>query len=374
MDKLRAWWAHRQGLDGRLTGAPPAQVLAETGWARSVGGSNPYFTLFARAGGSREQADRAAAALEICELPSARGCTYVLPAADFALGLTVGSGAAQGEAAKVMRLGVTEKELEDLAAGVLSVTGDAPLDPAALKPLLGDLVRNLGDAGRKAGVTTTLPVVLGLLQAAGEIRRVPVNGRFDQQRFGYVKWGLGGMPVENARVELARRYFRWTGAATPANLRWFTGWTVRDAKAAMAELELVDLGEGLLTLDADDYFAYERPAEPCYALVAGIDGIALLRRQIDTLVDGDETKDRLDLQSHAILDRGRLVGLWEYDPAEGELVWGTFEPPASADALREQVARTEAFAREQLGDVRSFSLDSPASRAPRLAAIRAMGR
>jgi hypothetical protein len=40
--KLRAWWAHKQGLDGRLDGAGPAQVLATTGWARSVGGSNPY--------------------------------------------------------------------------------------------------------------------------------------------------------------------------------------------------------------------------------------------------------------------------------------------------------------------------------------------
>jgi hypothetical protein len=41
------------------------------------------------------------------------------------------------------------------------------------------------------------------------------------------------------------------------------------------------------------------------------------------------------------------------------------------DALRAAVARVEEFARDQLGDVRSFSLDSPASRGPRVAALRA---
>ncbi len=40
------------------------------------------------------------------------------------------------------------------------------------------------------------------------------------------------------------------------------------------------------------------------------------------------------------------------------------EPPVG---LSEEIARTEAFAREQLGDVRTFSLDSPASRAPKIA-------
>jgi hypothetical protein len=39
-------------------------------------------------------------------------------------------------------------------------------------------------------------------------------------------------------------------------------------------------------------------------------------------------------------------------------------------AVRECVARMETYVRDQLGDARSFSLDSPKSRAPRIAAIR----
>jgi hypothetical protein len=79
-----------------------------------------------------------------------------------------------------------------------------------------------------------------------------------------------------------------------------------------------------------------------------------------------------DLPDHAIVDRGRLVGLWQYDVAGGEVVWWTFRP--ADEALREVVARTGEYLRDQLGDARSFSLDSPKSRAPRIAALRTAAR
>jgi hypothetical protein len=87
---LRAWWAHRQGLDGSSSGQSAATILATTGWARSVAGIGPYLTLFSRGGLRREAVDAAVAATDIHELPTARGCTYVLPAADYALGLKLG--------------------------------------------------------------------------------------------------------------------------------------------------------------------------------------------------------------------------------------------------------------------------------------------
>jgi hypothetical protein len=74
-DLLRAWAWHKQGLDGTLLGADAADVFTRAGWARSVGGGNPYLTLFARAGTSRAQADADVLSLKIHELPTARGCT-----------------------------------------------------------------------------------------------------------------------------------------------------------------------------------------------------------------------------------------------------------------------------------------------------------
>src|SRR5579883_3257996 len=48
-EQVRAWWGARQHMGGAMKGASPAQVLARTGWARSVGGCNPYLTLRDRA-------------------------------------------------------------------------------------------------------------------------------------------------------------------------------------------------------------------------------------------------------------------------------------------------------------------------------------
>src|SRR6516225_7831198 len=155
--KLLAWWSHRQGLDGRLATRSPADVLSETGWARSVGGTNPYFALFARAGITRETADAAVAALEIYELPSARGCTYVLPASDFALGLTVGQDFGGSEWKLALKLGATESELDKLCDAVLKALARSALDTDELRQALGGAIRNFGPEGIKKGLATTLP-------------------------------------------------------------------------------------------------------------------------------------------------------------------------------------------------------------------------
>ena len=79
----------------------------------------------------------------------------------------------------------------------------------------------------------------------------------------------------------------------------------------------------------------------------------------------------VDLSGHAILDRGRLIGYWEFDADAQQIVWATFAGKKDK-TLRLAVEETEAFVRDQLGDARSFSLDSPKSRQPKLEALRAL--
>jgi hypothetical protein len=68
------------------------------------------------------------------------------------------------------------------------------------------------------------------------------------------------------------------------------------------------------------------------------------------------------------VDRGRLVGLWEYDTETESIVALRFI--AKDRALDQAIERAEEYVREQLGDARSFSLDSPKSRVPRIDALR----
>ena len=393
--KLRAWWWRRQGLDGSLLGKRPAEVLDRAGWARSVGGAGPYLTLFSRAGTSREAIDQAVANLEIHELPSARSCTYVLPAADFALGLVVGQSLAGSDFKTAEKLGVTDKEIEKLCDGVVGALQSGPLDPDAIREATGKLSRSLGEEGKKKGVTTTLPIALGRLQARGDIRRIPVNGRLDQQRYRYTLWTPSPLANYNANgseayLELARRFFRWIGPATATEFQGFSALGVKATREILEPLKLVPAEAGsdrlLLPEDADSFKRFKVPGKPQFALVSSLDSISILRRDIKTLVDPKDLEREVQLEkgastigaisdfpNHAILDRGRLVGLWEFDVESQSIVYATFGA-INDKGLDEAVKRTEGFVRDELSDARSFSLDSPKSRRTRIAALREMKR
>ncbi len=357
-------------------------MLGRTGWARTVGSANPYLTLFARAGIDRATADQAAAAVDICELPSARGCTYLLPAADFAIGLAAGAGAPQGElAAAIKHLDVTQQEVDRLGSAVLDAVTEAaePLTPQALRERLGDSIRSLGEAGKKRGVTSTLPLALGLLQSAGELRRVPIDGRLDQQRYGYRRWDpspLAGAETDPGELALALalRYFTWAAPATIAHFRWFTGLSAAVAKRAVAAAGLTDLGAGWLlpSVLVDEFEAFAAPADPEYALVGWIDGLHLLHRDLGRLLDPEDAErpsplepekrlaDLKDPPCQLIIDRGRVVGLWEFDPTTESIARRLFVP--ENEDLRSTIAATERFITEQLGDAKGSALDSPKSR------------
>jgi hypothetical protein len=146
----------------------------------------------------------------------------------------------------------------------------------------------------------------------------------------------------------------------------------------------VDLGDGWLAPPAlaAEVTKFAAPRKAQYALLAGIDALILLRRDVGSLIDTADAAQPVpgeklqvggvtDLTDHAIVDRGRLVGLWQYDVDSGDVVTWLFGGAKPDKALRETIDRTQTFVRDDLGDVRSFSLDSPKSRAPRIAALRA---
>ena len=373
-----------------MSGKTADEVLGSAGWARSVAGSGPYLAFFSRAGLPREAVDAAVATLEIYELPSARSCTYILPAADFALGLRVGEQSSGGEMTLARKLGVTDGEVAKLCSAVLDSLVNGPLSPDEIRDATGSASRSLGPEGTKKGLTTTLPLALGSLQTSGKIRRIPNNGRLDQQRYRYALWKPSPMnsftlSVADCYTELARRYFRWIGPATLGEFQWFSGLGVKAASTAVEPLGLVPVEPAsdrlMLPEDRELFAKFKTPKAPAYALVSCMDSMFLLRRSLSSLLTAEASKRKVnadkgvselgslsDLSSNAILDRGSIVGLWEYDPGSNSIAWFSFDK--ADDPMRECVSRTEAYIRDQLGDARSFSLDSPKSRVPRIKALR----
>ena len=381
-----------------MKGIAPEVVLARTGWSRSVGGCTPYLALRDRAGLTRAAVDAAVSAIDLCEIPAVRGCTYVVPKSDFAVALAASQG--KGEDPEVATakkyLGVTDAELDRLCTKVLAAVEKEALDPAALKEVLGGAVRSLGDEGKKRGLATTLPLALGLLQSRGHLRRVAIEGRLDRQRYRYVRWepnpiGKGRLSLEELALELGRRFFRWAGPATVTQFAWWSGLGVKAARAASQELGVVLLGEVegiekaeerlLYPDDRDALLAFEVPRAPKVAFVAALDNLVHLRREVLAHLHADDAAIRapgagqkasvgalVDLEYHPIVDRGRIVGLWDWDGEQGELVWRTFA--AAPKGAREEAAALSSYVAAELEDVRSFSLDSPTTRGKRLDALR----
>jgi hypothetical protein len=261
------------------------------------------------------------------------------------------------------KLGVTDMEIATLRGAVLKALAAGPLEMESLRAKVGDAARNLGSEGIRKGLTTTLPVAVGLLQSTGEIHRVPINGRLDQQRYRYTIWKPNPLAkwkktAEETFTELARRYFSWAGPATVAAFQEFAGLGVKAAKTAVEPLKLIAIAEDLLILpeDHEAFRKFKAPGKAEYVLVSGIDNILFHK------------SDSIDKQTHAILDRGRIVGQWAFDPETGTIAWAT--SAAKSRALENAVKKMETFIREDLGDARSFSLDSPKSRVPRIQALR----
>lgn len=130
------------------------------------------------------------------------------------------------------KLGVTDKEVDQLCDAVLKVLASGPLDPEGLREAVGGAARSLGPEGQKKGLSSTLPLALGRLQPEGRIRRIPVNGSLDQQHYRYTLWKPNPLEKckfspEEAYSELARRYFTWIGPATLAEFHGSPVWARR---------------------------------------------------------------------------------------------------------------------------------------------------
>lgn len=394
MDKLRAYLTHRQGLL-EFNKLSNHDVLKQFGWARSVGGHNAYMTLFARNQSSKEQTEADAKASNIYEFASARGCTYFLPSDDFQVGIKCGQGFNDASSIRTAKnkLGFTDENLVELKAGIVSALKNGALDTNGLKKELGDLVINFGELGKKVGQTTSLSLGLLSLQAEAQIRRVPKGWALEAQTYLYELFKDG--PVvddsyskDQAYQDLAERFWQWNGMASLEHFQWFSGLGVGASKAATGHLNLVPVeGTNLLIHedDVDEYRRFEVPSKPIYRLISNLDGLFLHRRDVQMFVDPADRERQVptekgtgsllkaqDLHNHAIIDRGRIVGLWEYEVSSASLAYALFVP--MNDALDAEIRRTESFIRDQLGDCRCFSLDSPKSRQAAIDALRAMSQ
>ncbi len=179
--------------------------------------------------------------------------------------------------------------------------------------------------GGKVGVSTR---VLFLLATEGRILRGRPRGtwRSGQYRWAPMETALaGGLPDLDpaaARKSLVERWLRAYGPGTEADLRWWTGWTLRNLRPALSALDLaeVEVDTGPAWVMADDLEPVPSPA-PWAALLPGLDSTVMGWRERRWYL-GDRWEGLFDRNGNAgptVWWCGRVVGGWGQRP-DGSVV------------------------------------------------------
>ncbi|WFB08908.1 winged helix DNA-binding domain-containing protein [Streptomyces sp. LX-29] len=167
--------------------------------------------------------------------------------------------------------------------------------------------------------------LLRLLASDGHIRRCRPRGSWTSSLYPWAPVPpLPELPVREAKAELARRWLAAYGPATEADLKWWTGWTLTDARRALADLgaEPVELDEGPGFTVPGDTAELPEP-EPWAALLPGLDPTAMGWRGRDWYLDPEHVPALFDRNGNigpTVWWNGRIVGGWAQRP-DGEPVW-----------------------------------------------------
>jgi len=244
---------------------------------------------------------------------------------------------------------VEEKTVRALAARGEAVGAELAADVPELRM---QITMNEGKSYGGSGNLTTR--VLFLLSASERIVRGRPRGSWisSQYRWAPIEaWlpnGLPDLPEDAARAELVRRWLAAFGPGTPADLRWWTGWTAGEVKRALAGVDAVEVeldgGRTGLVL-AGDVEPTRAPA-PWVALLPALDPSVMGWPERGWFLGdhGPALFDRSGNPGPTVWSDGRVVGGWA-QRRTGEVVHRLLEDVGAdaAAAIRTAAERLTAW-------------------------------
>lgn len=259
--------------------------------------------------------------------------------------------------------------LDDLTSEVLeALAGNATLRTRELADMIPGLKRRLRvGSGKWAGTMPLSSRLLYLLAMEGMVVRANPAGSWRSSQYS---WAVSRswfdsipdpVPPEEARAALLTRYLESYGPATETDIRWWTGWTARDARAAIEAIEA-----DRVTLDgAGSGFVapgYEASLEEldAVALLPALDSTAMGWKERDWYVPPEHVGDLFDRNGNigpTVWVNGRVVGAWAQSES-GTIIHRLVEAVDSSTSDRVDVECTNLG--EWLGDARV----TPRFRAP----------
>ncbi|MEU8398601.1 winged helix DNA-binding domain-containing protein [Nonomuraea sp. NPDC048892] len=236
--------------------------------------------------------------------------------------------------------GWDEAWFKDVEASVLRILAEAgdrtAAELGALEPRLREQVR-VAVGKPYEGVISVGSRLLPLMAMDGLlVRRARVSGTWvSGTHFWALAPELAERAADEARAALVARWLAAFGPGTEADLKWWTGWTLKDVRGALAAVGAVAVeleGGGTGYLLPDDDLTGGEP-EPWAALLPALDPTPMGWQERDWYLPGEHRAELFDRSGNVgptVWWDGRVVGGWA-QRKDGEIVWRLLED-VGADA------------------------------------------
>jgi len=335
------------------TATSVAQAVQDAVAFHSSDPATPYLAAWARVGGfSAADLDGALFdARSLWRLHAMRRTLFVVPTA---LAAVFDGGAGRAVAAKERRrleqwlVGEIDNPaswLVELESQVLAALGDGnPYRTSELAESVPALKRQITiGSGKGSAVVPVSSRLFYILAMELKLVRAHPAGTWRSSQYHWVAadhWF--GRPIttiaqDRGQADLLALYLAAYGPATIVDIRWWTGWTVRDTTAALeaAGTEAVDLADGAVGhVLADDQDPTDTP-EMAVTLLPGLDSTPMGWKE-RTWFLGDHAGPLYDRNGNigpTVWVDGRIVGGWGQRP-DGEVVTRLLEEVGKRAAAR----------------------------------------
>jgi hypothetical protein len=216
-------------------------------------------------------------------------------------------------------------------------------------PLLREKI-HFGEGKTWASSTGMTSWVLFLLAAEGLVVRGRPRGAWTSSQWcwapaeAWLEEPLPRLEPEAARVELASRWLGGFGPATVTDLKWWTGWTLTQTRAALGAIEAVEVDlDGVSGFVLPGDLEPEPESEPWAAFLPSLDPTVMGWKERDWYL-GEHAAALFDRNGNAgptVWWNGRVVGGWA-GRKDGEVAFRLLED-VGAEGIRAIDAEAEAL-------------------------------
>jgi hypothetical protein len=237
------------------------------------------------------------------------------------------------------RYKLSEKEFQQLKGEIVAVLGKGEKTTAEIRKELGKSIN--------------ISLIMRLLMEDVPLLRARPLGTWKGEQFRYSLLPKNiklRMNKEKAKILLVEKFLEAFGPATLKDIAWWSGFSKKEAKMILEEINTIDIGDGLLLLEREaEDFGNSKLDDEGLLLMSGFDQYVITYKysicprlvRVRYLANIYNKYNELH---DPIIKNGRIIGRW--DVKEGKIIYLLYERIKNNAELYQRIREMEEFLRE----------------------------